>query len=228
MTESLNRKSSTALKRWSTDYLIARRLQDHLFEHCRLLNGSMLDLGCGNRPYRAWLTNILTYTPYDLDPRFSKPAVVGTAARLPFRSYTFDSVLCTQVLEHVPTPWETVAEISRVMKSDGTLLLSVPQAWRLHEEPHDYYRYTKFGLKYLVESAGMTLEKILPQGGVWVHVGTSLVNHIWVNPVHRKTVAWVTRVIATFLINQFCEKAEKSSRNHADTCNYLLVAKKVR
>ena len=132
------------------------------------------------------------------------------------------------MLEHVPTPWETVAEISRLLKPEGTLLRPVPQAWRLHEEPHDYYRYTKFGLAYLLESCGMKIEQLLPQGGVWIHVGTSLINHMWIKAVHRKTVAWAARVTITFLINLFCETAEKSSSNQADTCNYLLVAKKLR
>ncbi|MEM9048020.1 MAG: class I SAM-dependent methyltransferase [Pseudomonadota bacterium] len=79
----------------------------------------------------------------------------------------FDCVICHQVLEHVPRPQAAMAEMTRVLKPGGTLVLSVPHLSRLHELPHDYFRYTKGGIRVLCEDAGLQLGEIRPYGGIF-------------------------------------------------------------
>jgi SAM-dependent methyltransferase len=81
-------------------------------------------------------------------------------------SNSFDTVLCSQVLEHVPRPWDALSEIARVLRPDGRLLLTVPHLSMIHEAPHDYYRYTQYGLRSLCVSNGLTVETIQPTGGL--------------------------------------------------------------
>jgi len=84
-----------------------------------------------------------------------------------------ETVFCSQVLEHVPEPWAALAEFQRVLKPGGYVILSVPHISWLHNEPHDYYRFTRHGLRILLERQGFTVVEILPAGGLF-----SLLGHI--------------------------------------------------
>src|SRR5579871_6848756 len=77
---------------------------------------------------------------------------------------SFDTVLCTQVLEHVTEPDAFIKKIEKVLTSDGVLILSVPLINPLHEIPYDYYRYTKFGLRHLLEKNNFSVEYIKEEG----------------------------------------------------------------
>ena len=77
----------------------------------------------------------------------------------------YDTVLFLEVLEHVPNPFKVVAELFRILRSGGKVILSVPHLSRLHEEPYDFYRYTKYGLRHLFEEAGFKDIQIIPRGG---------------------------------------------------------------
>ena len=78
----------------------------------------------------------------------------------------FDSVFCSQVLEHIPRPGSALKEFFRVLKPGGIALIAAPHLSALHEEPHDYYRYTQHGLQYLLESNGFEVVKICSAGGL--------------------------------------------------------------
>jgi ubiquinone/menaquinone biosynthesis C-methylase UbiE len=77
--------------------------------------------------------------------------VAGSIYDIPFPDESFDSIVCTQVFEHLAYPWKAVKEIRRVLKKGGCVLITVPQTSPLHGEPWDYYRYTHWGLEALFE-----------------------------------------------------------------------------
>jgi SAM-dependent methyltransferase len=117
----------------------------------------VLDLGSGDAPYRE-LFGHARYLTADwtesVHPGASRADIVGSATALPVESESIGLVLCTQVLEHTPDPAQVLNECMRILKSGGRLALTVPLAWQPHEAPHDYYRYTAYGIDYLLAQAG--------------------------------------------------------------------------
>lgn len=142
-------------------FFIARRgLAREMARLAPELRGRLLDVGCGTKPY-ASLFSADEYVGLDLDTDASRAR--GTADALydgkafPFEADAFESVVCTQVLEHVFAPDAFVEELRRVLKPGGSLLVTVPFAWAEHEQPFDYARYSSFGLKALLERHGLAV-----------------------------------------------------------------------
>lgn len=125
-----------------------------------LLQGKLLDVGCGMKPYRE-LFNVDSYTGLEYDNEAARNLGVADifydGKKLPFLNGEFDSILCNQVLEHVFNPDTFLSEIARVLKSEGTLLLTIPFVWDEHEQPYDYARYTSFGLSHLLQEHGFEI-----------------------------------------------------------------------
>jgi ubiquinone/menaquinone biosynthesis C-methylase UbiE len=92
--------------------------------------------------------------------------VVADVVRIPFRDRAFDSALCTEVLEHLPEPGRCLDEIHRVVKPGGAVFITVPMTLYTHCEPHDFYRYTEYGLRYLLEKHGFEIIKLRRLGGL--------------------------------------------------------------
>jgi SAM-dependent methyltransferase len=122
------------------------------------LRGNLLDVGCGEMPYRSCLPADLAYTGIDV-PQASAFAMRGSDAivpfdgvSIPFANSSFDTVLCTEVLEHAAEPEALIAEMQRVLKPGGTLIATVPFSARVHYAPHDYRRFTKYALARLFAS----------------------------------------------------------------------------
>ena len=127
------------------------------FEH--YISGKTLDVGCGKKPYQSLFKNVTQYIGMDIeesghDHKNEDIDVFYDGHTFPFEDNSFDSMICNQVLEHVFNPTEFLSEMHRVLKQDGKVLLTVPFVWDEHEQPYDYARYSSFGLKHLVETAG--------------------------------------------------------------------------
>jgi len=117
------------------------------------LRGSLLDVGCGEMPYRGFLPQELKYVGIDV-PEASAFQMQGNedvisfdGRYIPFPDATFDTVLCTEVLEHSPQPSALIAEIERVLKPGGTLVATVPFSARVHYAPYDFYRFSRYALQ---------------------------------------------------------------------------------
>ena len=117
----------------------------------------VLDAGAGRAPYRDLFAHARYETADFLAVKGKKyvtPDYVCDLAEIPVEDARFDHVLLTQVLEHIPEPARVVAELHRVLKPGGTLWLTAPLFYAEHERPYDFFRYTQFGLRHLLESAG--------------------------------------------------------------------------
>jgi SAM-dependent methyltransferase len=150
------------------DYLhLAHRIDRRMAQkYVPRLEGCVLDVGCGRQPYRRFLRNGTRYVGMEYDTRLH-PTVVGDVRALPFRDAVFNAVMCNEVLEHVPEPARALAEIHRVLRPGGQVYVTVPQSWGLHYEPHDFYRYTKYGMVYLLEHAGFRVTATERMGGLF-------------------------------------------------------------
>lgn len=132
------------------------------------LEGEVLDVGCGEMPFRGLLGPGARYAGIDV-PQAGDFGMATHADVLPFDGVTipfidarFDHVLCTEVLEHALEPEALVAEMLRVLKPGGSLVLTVPFAARVHHAPHDYHRFTRYRLAQLL--GGFTGARIEERG----------------------------------------------------------------
>lgn len=159
------------------DYLyLAHRLdRQKAAKFCKKLGPKVLDLGCGYRPYEDLLPKGAVCLGMDGDAA-RRPDLAGSCLAIPVKDASFDSVMCNHVIEHVPKPWVALEEIGRVLKPGGLLYLTVPQTWGLHYEPYDFYRYTKYGLAYLLREAGFEVMECEPMGGLFTVVAIRLID----------------------------------------------------
>ncbi len=165
--------------------LLTPLIRTYLAESASSIHGRLLDVGCGDEPYRDLFLNVDEYIGVD----FPDDCVIGTsisdrnrlnyvarAENLPFTNASFDAVLATQLLEHLPSPTLFVQEASRILKTNGKIITTFPLVNPIHERPRDYYRYTEFGARYLFQEHGFVIEKICGMGGFWLAVGFLLYN----------------------------------------------------
>ncbi len=155
---------------WSDAHKLARDTIARLLGTAApYVRGDLLDVGCGMKPYQALLgarTTGWTGLDYaDSAAGQTRADVFGSALDMPFANESFDTILCTQVAEHVPEPGRLFAECARVLRPGGNLILTTPQTEEMHEQPHDYFRYTRYGLQYLAETHGLQVIALQPFGG---------------------------------------------------------------
>lgn len=123
----------------------------------------VLDAGSGRAPYRDLFAHARYETADFLAVKgktYTEQDYVCDLAEIPVEDARFDHVLLTQVLEHIPEPARVLAELHRVLKPGGTLWLTAPLFYVEHERPYDFFRYTQFGLRHLVEGAGFDVEEV--------------------------------------------------------------------
>ena len=133
---------------------------------------SILDAGAGESIYKKFFSHC-NYKAIDLAVgesrwNYANLDYVGFLHEMPIENEMFDAVLCTQVLEHLEWPRESVKEMHRVIKPGGKLYMTVPMAQNEHQVPYDFFRYTSYGLESICKHAGFNDIKITPFGGLWV------------------------------------------------------------
>ncbi len=142
-------------------WLARRELYQTLQELAPRLHGNILDIGCGTLPYRELFTNASDYTGMEYDSPIGRAKSGATifydGKHFPVSDQSYQSILLSQVLEHIFWPDDFLEECHRILKQDGTLLLSVPFVWDEHEIPYDYARYSSYGLRHLLEKNGFRI-----------------------------------------------------------------------
>lgn len=138
---------------WHFQYLFLADVHPWQRKRMAQLKGRVLDVGCGRRPYEAWVDKrpdgVSEYIGLDVALGPDVDILVGPDDNWPLADASIDAVLLTQVLEHVADRKLLVEEISRVLRPGGTLLLTVPFIFPLHGLPHDYARFTPHGVREL-------------------------------------------------------------------------------
>ena len=132
---------------------LIKRISKNVFK-----NGNLLDLGCGTMPYKKLIlenSGVTSYVGVDIEnpiyQKTLKPDFFWDGFEVPLESSTFDNAILIEVLEHMTKPENTIKELSRLLKKDANLLITVPFLWTLHDIPNDEYRYTPFSLKRMLE-----------------------------------------------------------------------------
>jgi SAM-dependent methyltransferase len=232
--EGLERLSNLTLDKNSRDYIVMKLLIEDLTNAInKYAHGDLLDVGCGNKPYEPlFLNKIKSYTGCDVvQSSLNKVDVICEATQLEFEAEKFHTVFTTQVLEHVGNPEKMLAEIFRVLLPDGTLILSAPFTWELHEEPHDYFRFTKHGLQEILKRNGFDSIEVKANGGKWAAILQLNLNIIFSTFDNK---SWLTKCLKflftkcrlTMLLNQIALFCDKKFYDDLLTLNYVIVAKR--
>jgi SAM-dependent methyltransferase len=140
----------------------------------------VLDAGAGEARHARCFTR-QRYCGVDLAVgdrtwNYSRLDAVADLRRLPFASGCFDSAIHIVTLEHVREPESVLREIARTLAPAAPLLAIVPHEWEVHQAPHDYFRYTCHGMRYLLQRAGMVEIEIRPVGGYFRLLARRLLN----------------------------------------------------
>jgi len=138
-------------------YFSRKGLASNLSALAPKITGKVLDVGCGRKPYMS-LYHVETYVGLEIDSPENRAKKAADhyydGERFPFAPQSFDSVVSSQVFEHVRDPDLFLSEISRVLRADGLVLITVPFVWDEHEQPHDYTRYSSFGITSILNRHG--------------------------------------------------------------------------
>ncbi len=154
-------------------HVIRKAIKDNLNKSIPLFHGTLLDIGCGQMPYKNHILkaspNIKRYIGLDFAhgkyADIKLPDITWDGKTIPLDSASVDCCLATEVLEHCHQPMTVLKEIRRVLKPDGVFFFTSPFIWPLHDTPHDHYRYTPFSLKLLLNEAGFEDVQINAMGG---------------------------------------------------------------
>ena len=129
------------------------------------VNSILVDAGSGKAPHKS-LFNHVRYIAIDYGlGKLSSVDIIGDIAVMPFQDCSIDAILCTQTLEHVKEPKLVLQEFFRVLQPGGKLFITAPFGEGLHMRPFDYFRYTSYGLSYLLEAVGFKVISIEPLCG---------------------------------------------------------------
>jgi SAM-dependent methyltransferase len=140
----------------------------------------VLDAGAGEGQYAHHFTR-QRYCGVDLAVGdtawdYGRLDAVADLAALPFRDGAFDAALHIVTIEHLREPGCALAEIARTLAPGATLLVAAPHEWEVHQAPHDYFRYTRYGLAYLLEKSGYEIVEMRAAGGYFRLLARRLLN----------------------------------------------------
>jgi SAM-dependent methyltransferase len=137
------------------------------------VSGQVIDIGCGLMHWRGFIEKKTpNYHSLDLRPRLKEVTYVADIQNmLIVPTANYDTAICLEVLEHVPNPCQALKEIYRILRPGGLLIVSVPHLSRLHDIPYDYFRFTRFGLQYILEKSGFEILEIRAKGGLFCFLG---------------------------------------------------------
>jgi SAM-dependent methyltransferase len=194
------------------------------------LRGRLVDIGCGVKPYQELLAPYVSeHVGVDHEGTFHDKANIdlfGTAYEIPVQDNHFDSAICTAVLEHLEEPEMALQECYRILKTGGNAIYSIPFIWHLHEEPRDFFRYSKYGIKYLFEKVGFEVTELKALSGFWVTFGQLFVYNLY--RFNRGPFRWLHIIDGIgLLIQAIAYVLDKIDKTEKWTWMYMVVAKKI-
>jgi SAM-dependent methyltransferase len=190
----------------------------------------VLDAGAGEGRHRRYFAGQNYYgvdlAVGDRSWDYSRLDILADLARLPFRCGCFAAAIHIVTLEHVPDPGRVLSEISRTLAPGAPLLAIVPHEWEVHQSPHDYFRFTRHGMAYLLEHAGLTEIEIQPVGGYFRLLGRRLLNGL---QFFAGGIRWLGFLPAALLLvppGLLLPFFDSLDRDRNFTLGYICMAKK--
>ncbi len=232
----LKEPSKNHPNRRSSNWLIYKITDRFLNKYSDHYTGTLVDLGCGEGIYKKFFLQFCSkYVGVDWKDSLHNvnPDVVSDLnVRIDLPDKYADTIISISVMEHLYNPQQFLKECYRILKPGGYMILEVPWQWWLHEQPHDYFRYTPYGLKYLIEKSGFKIIEISPAYGfftMWFLKLNYFTERLTLgkNPVKKllkailKPIWYINQKIAPYL-------DRKLDKNwHLETVSYWVLAQKV-
>ncbi len=197
----------------------------------KYVTGRLLDLGCGKAPLYALYKdlvddNICVDWSNSIHPDSYLDFEVDLTKKLPFKDGEFDTIIFSDVLEHLPNPGEACKEICRILSVNGVLLMNVPFYYPLHEVPHDYHRFTEYALRRYMKDAGLTVIHLDSLGGapeIMADIFSKVVRRVpYIGYSMARFVQWATLKIVR---SSFGKKVSEATREEFPFA-YFVVARK--
>lgn len=217
----INRLSTFEIPKSHAEFLVYKNLIRCLKTAIsKYAKGRVLDIGCGNKPYLLMFDGkISEYVGCDIiqSSKFCVD-ILSSADKIPLESNQFDTIFSTQTIEHVANHQGMLNEAYRLLKPSSYIIISGPMYWPLHEEPYDFFRFTKHGFKYILEKSGFKIIEINSNGGKWSVLGQTIILTMpflfkwsWVRSINNGIFSWLDD-------NYYQDK---------NTLNYVVIAQKI-
>ncbi len=197
------------------------------------VKGKLLDLGCGKVPlylaYRDFTTEVTCVDwPNSLHKNIYLDHEMDLNMPLSFIENSFNTIILSDVLEHLRKPELLISEAFRVLAPGGKLLMNVPFYYWVHEEPHDYFRYTRFALRSMAEDAGFTVLYLEETGGA-PEILTDIISKLVVKiPFVGKVSASIIQNITNFFLKlSFGKKGSKKTAGKFPLGYVMILEKQV-
>lgn len=211
-------------------YQVERTLLGRQIAHCaHYIRGDALDVGGGERNRYKELFSYKTFTCLDIS-KGPEVDIVASADAIPLPDDSKDSIISTQMLEHVKYPEKCVQEMYRVLKTGGYALITAPQWNELHSEPIDFWRYTKYGFIELFERNGFKVVEYHQRGGFFSNATQMTIRYcidrfnLHKHPIMGRIFSRVFLVMGTFAI--FLDRHDKSTANRKHAIGWCFVFQK--
>lgn len=214
---------------WLANHKIVAALE-RVRDHAR---GELLDMGCGSKPFAGLFAGRVTrYWGTDLSAsRYlgdARPEAFARAEAQPFRDGSFDTVLGLSMLTYLPEPVRMIEEAHRVLRPGGVLILEFTQMVPLHDEPWDFFRFTRYGAEHLLRRAGFEPVEYVPIGGLWARVGLTTIAAL--NRVNRGPTRVLTEIPVRLLyviVQLACEALDRMFFDPREVLAHLVVARRI-
>jgi SAM-dependent methyltransferase len=217
-------------------YLIRKGLYFNIQELSVKMTGKLLDYGCGSKPYKHMFT-VTDYIGVDMiNPAYEKQSdkidYFIKDGEIPFADNYFDSVLCTEVLEHVFNIDEVLTEINRVLKPGGKFLITIPFIWEEHEMPYDFARYSSLGIEAILQKHKFVVQEHRKIGNSFETIYQLKVMEVYYWLTHNVSNIFLRKKLGLILIPYYNIKAliinKLFSNNNPNLYlnNVILVVKK--
>ncbi len=193
----------------------------------KFAKGNVLDVGCGEKPYaHLFAGKITSYLGTDIDLGNSKHVdICADSLTLPIKTSSVDTVVSNQVIEHVKSPEVFLKEITRILRPGGTLIITAPQLWCLHEKPHDYYRFTRYALELLCVTNRLQVISLEERYGAFAAIAQMFALMVYLPNSQKRWRTHLSRLLfGPVQIIGFV--LDKMFFNPDLTLGYVLVAKK--
>jgi len=197
---------------------------------------NLVDLGCGTKPYESiFKPYVIQYFGVDWEQTSEVHYGSETKADLftdctdtKLEEKSFDTLLSTQVMEHIYDTKAYLCECYRLLRKDGIAIFTVPLSWETHAEPFDYYRFTRFALEKLLVDHGFKIVKIEPIGGAYATLMQLKIISLYCRPSQNflyKVFRKIRNIILLPILNFLALHLDRTFWNDKLCLNYLVIAK---